>query len=209
MFWFFWSDIELRKILLEKVACRFFFFVRKCFSSSSGVLLEHLKEGWKQDEAWLFLSVPSDRTRGNGHKLKHKCCLNIIYIHIYIITVFMWGWLNTGTHLPQRLWHTHPWRYSKPDCIQSWETHFRRPYLKHRTQTRHSSEVSSNLSISLILYYCWTDTATLNIWPNTNQNSIIPHSWFSRFPESHTFSLLKDCQENDKYHFAALYESPF
>jgi len=33
---------------------------------------KYLQGGCKEDSARLFAVVPSDRTRGNGYKLKHK-----------------------------------------------------------------------------------------------------------------------------------------
>ncbi|KAK4807202.1 hypothetical protein QYF61_024322 [Mycteria americana] len=48
---------------------------------------KYLKRGCKDDGARLFSVVPSDRTRGNGHKQKHrKFCLNIRK-HFFIVRV--------------------------------------------------------------------------------------------------------------------------
>jgi len=49
--------------------------------------------GWNEEErARLFPVVPSDRTRGNGHKLKNmKFHLNTVKDFLLL------GWSNTGT----------------------------------------------------------------------------------------------------------------
>lgn len=66
--------------------------------------------GWKEDGARLFALVPSGRTRGSVHKLKHrKVCVNIRK------SFFYWGWPSTGTGCSGR-WNLYPWRYSEAIC---------------------------------------------------------------------------------------------
>ena len=53
---------------------------------------KYLKERCKEDGARLFTVVPSDRSRGNGHKLKHRrICLNIRK-HFFTVRVTGTGW---------------------------------------------------------------------------------------------------------------------
>lgn len=48
---------------------------------------EYLKEGCKEDEAKLFSVVLSDRTRGNGHKVKPKGVHMSIRKHFFAVRV--------------------------------------------------------------------------------------------------------------------------
>ncbi|KAK4824376.1 hypothetical protein QYF61_014036 [Mycteria americana] len=48
---------------------------------------KYLKGGWKEDGARFFSVVPSDRTRGNGHKLKHEQCHLNIRKHFFTVRV--------------------------------------------------------------------------------------------------------------------------
>ncbi|KAK4815447.1 hypothetical protein QYF61_002836 [Mycteria americana] len=48
---------------------------------------KYLKGGRNEDRDRLFSVVPSDRTRGNGHKLKHKRCLLNIRKHVFTMRV--------------------------------------------------------------------------------------------------------------------------
>ena len=74
---------------------------------------KYLKGGCKEDGTRLFLVVPSDRTRGNEHKLKHRRFPLNIRKDFFTVRV-----LSTGTGYPGRLWCLHPWRY--PKATWSW-----------------------------------------------------------------------------------------
>jgi len=75
---------------------------------------KYLKGGCQEDGATLFPVVPSNRTRGNGHKLKHKKFpLNMRK------NFSPWGWRSTGTGCPGRLWILLLWRHSRPAWTRS------------------------------------------------------------------------------------------
>lgn len=55
----------------------------------------------KKTKARLFSVLPSEKTRGNDHKLKHGRFPLNIRKHFFL----RWGWLSRGTGCPERWWN--------------------------------------------------------------------------------------------------------
>ena len=104
-----------------------------------------VQPGCKEEGARLSV-VPSDRTRGNGHKVKHKrFCLTVRKHH------WLWGWLSTGTGHPERLWSLPHQRYSKTIRTWSWATGWRWACLSRGVR---ADDLQRSLPTSTILWFC-------------------------------------------------------
>lgn len=72
------------------------------------------KSRCQEDRSRLIPVVPSKRTRGNRHKLKHR----IFHLSIRKKACLLWGWQNSETGSPEKLWSLLLQRHSKP--TQTW-----------------------------------------------------------------------------------------
>jgi len=79
------------------------------------------------DEARLFLTVPTDRTRGNGHTLEHRKFRTNTRKNFFIL-----GVTEQCNKMPREVVESPLWRYSKPTWTLSCVIYCREPALAER-----------------------------------------------------------------------------
>lgn len=136
-----WQHLSTRLRDLGLSACR-----REGLGGILSVYIEKYLWGKsKEDGARFFSLVPSGRTRGNEHTLKHKeFCLNIRKSFFYCEN----GW--TLVQLVQKLWSLHPWSSSKPDWMQSQAICCSWPCCEWGSWTRWSPEAPPGASLTTL-----------------------------------------------------------
>jgi len=94
------------------------FLISQCINTDtkcSKLAFQYLKGVYKQEWEWLLMRVDSDRTRGNGLKMRQGRLRLDIRRNFFTQRVVM-HW----TGCPRRLWMPHPWRHSRPGWMWLW-----------------------------------------------------------------------------------------
>jgi len=79
--------------------------------------IQYLNWACKKAGEGLFTRAWSDRTKGNGFRLKESRCR--LDIRKKFFTTRVW---DTGTGYPEKLWLPPPWKCSRPGCMGLWAT---------------------------------------------------------------------------------------
>lgn len=100
--------LKVWSISLKRGGWELFSFEKRKLGEPDHKVYKYIMEGNKGDGARLF-SVPVERTRSNGHKLKFTGFpLNIRKWFLFVC--LLQGWLNTGASCAESLWSLHDWR---------------------------------------------------------------------------------------------------
>ena len=91
------------------------------------VAFHYIKGAYQKDGERLFTRACSDRTWGNSFKLKEVRFRQDIKEEIFL----RWGWWDTGTSCPEKLWMPHlgnvqsqvGWSLEQPDVVKNVPAH--------------------------------------------------------------------------------------